>query len=90
MDGLEIKGGAPLQGEITISGAKNACLPLLCLGLMTDDTFVLKNVPELADTVSMEGLLRHLGADVSRKKETVTMAGGASKFDAHILLPAPE
>ncbi len=82
MDGLEIDGGNPLRGNITISGAKNAALPLLCLGLMTSDKLVLKNIPKLADTVSMEGLLRHHGVMVSRKNEIVTMQGGAAHFDA--------
>ncbi|MEK9745731.1 MAG: UDP-N-acetylglucosamine 1-carboxyvinyltransferase, partial [Candidatus Puniceispirillum sp.] len=50
MDSLEITGGTPLCGEITISGAKNAALPLLALGLMTDDRLTLNNVPALADT----------------------------------------
>ena len=82
MVGLEIEGGKPLRGDITISGAKNAALPLLCLGLMTSDTLVLENVPKLADTVSMEGLLRHHGVHVDREDETVSMWGGASQFDA--------
>ena len=71
MDGLEIDGGKPLQGDIIISGAKNAALPLLCLGLISDAPLILENVPELADTISMEGLLRHLGVDVTRKGEIV-------------------
>ena len=82
MDGLRIDGGKPLRGDITISGAKNAALPLLCLGLMTSDSLVLKNVPKLADTVSMEGLLRHHGVMVSREDEIVIMQGGATQFDA--------
>ena len=45
MDGLEIDGGKPLQGDIIISGAKNAALPLLCLGLITDAPLILENVP---------------------------------------------
>ena len=69
MDGLKIEGGKPLRGDIMISGAKNAALPLLCLGLMTSDRLVLKNVPRLADTVSMEGLLRHHGVMVGRDEE---------------------
>ena len=48
MDGLEIDGGKPLHGDIIISGAKNAALPLLCLGLITDAPLILENVPELA------------------------------------------
>ena len=82
MDGLEIHGGKPLHGDIVISGAKNAALPLLCLGLVADAPLILKNVPELADTISMEGLLRHLGVDVTRDGETVTMRGGARQYDA--------
>ena len=82
MDGLRIDGGKPLRGDITISGAKNAALPLLCLGLMTSDRLVLENVPKLADTVSMEGLLRHHGVMVSREDEIVIMQGGATQFDA--------
>ena len=82
MDSLRIDGGKPLHGDITISGAKNAALPLLCLGLMTSDRLVLKNVPKLADTVSMEGLLRHHGVMVSREDEIVIMQGGATQFDA--------
>ena len=82
MDRLRINGGVPLQGEITISGAKNAALPLLALGLMSDDALVLENVPRLADTLSMEGLIRHHGVDVIREDETVTLSGAASSFDA--------
>ena len=82
MDGLEIDGGKPLHGDIIISGAKNAALPLLCLGLSTDAPLILENVPELADTISMEGLLRHLGDDVTREGEIVTMRGGARQYDA--------
>ena len=82
MDGLEIDGGRPLHGDIIISGAKNAALPLLCLGLITDAPLVLENVPELADTISMEGLLRHHGVDVTRDGEKVTMRGGAKQYDA--------
>ena len=82
MDSLRITGGVPLEGDIAISGAKNAALPLLTAGLMTGGTLVLSNVPKLADTLSMEGLLRHLGVDLTRTGETVTMQGGATSFDA--------
>ncbi|XDZ62688.1 UDP-N-acetylglucosamine 1-carboxyvinyltransferase [Alphaproteobacteria bacterium LSUCC0396] len=82
MDGLEINGGTALRGDIVISGAKNAALPLLCLGLMGSAPLVLENMPELADTISMEGLLRHHGVDVTRNGNTVTMQGGATNYDA--------
>ncbi|NDA18613.1 MAG: UDP-N-acetylglucosamine 1-carboxyvinyltransferase [Alphaproteobacteria bacterium] len=82
MDGLEINGGTALRGDIVISGAKNAALPLLCLGLMGSAPLVLENVPELADTISMEGLLRHHGVDVTRNGNTVAMQGGATNYAA--------
>ena len=82
MDYLEITGGVPLIGNIKISGAKNAALPLLTAGLMTSEALMLDNVPSLADTVLMEDLLRHHGLDVTRDGETVTLAGAADNFDA--------
>ena len=82
MDHLEIQGGPALRGDIAISGAKNAALPLLAAGLMSTDRLVLDNVPRLADTLSMEGLLGHLGVDVVRDGEQVAMSGGAKGFDA--------
>ncbi|WP_438997356.1 UDP-N-acetylglucosamine 1-carboxyvinyltransferase [Candidatus Puniceispirillum sp.] len=82
MDYLEIAGGVPLIGDIKISGAKNAALPLLTAGLMTSETLTLDNVPNLADTILMEDLLRHHGLDVARDGETVTLAGVADNFDA--------
>jgi UDP-N-acetylglucosamine 1-carboxyvinyltransferase len=58
MDRIRIVGGAPLQGRIAISGAKNAALPLMIASLLTDDTLVLDGVPRLADVST---LLRQLG-----------------------------
>ena len=49
MDKLKITANGPLNGEITVSGAKNAALPLMCAGLLTAGTLRLKNVPMLAD-----------------------------------------
>ena len=66
MDNLEIKGGVALRGDIQISGAKNAALPVLAAGLMATDRLSLGNVPRLADTLSMESLLSHLGVTVMR------------------------
>ena len=82
MDYLEITGGVPLIGDIKISGAKNAALPLLTAGLMTSETLTLDNVPSLADTLLMEDLLLHHGLEVARDGETVTLAGAADNFDA--------
>ncbi|HEY2070737.1 MAG TPA: UDP-N-acetylglucosamine 1-carboxyvinyltransferase [Rhizomicrobium sp.] len=61
MDRIRIKGGSRLAGEIPISGAKNAALPLIAAGLLTDETLTLTNVPALADIKSMTDLLGMLG-----------------------------
>jgi len=66
MDRLKIEGGYPLNGEITISGAKNAALPLMCAALLAADSLVLKNVPELHDIASLVALLENMGAGVTR------------------------
>ena len=72
MDKLLIKGGVRLDGEITISGAKNAALPLMATALMAEQGLVLDNLPPLADIECMCELLGHLGVASSRDGETVT------------------
>ncbi|MBE9609155.1 UDP-N-acetylglucosamine 1-carboxyvinyltransferase [Chitinilyticum piscinae] len=64
MDKLKITGGVPLNGEITISGAKNAALPILCAGLLTAGTLRLTNVPQLADVKTTQKLLQGMGVRV--------------------------
>ncbi len=61
---LRIRGGAPLRGEVTIGGAKNAALPLLAATLLTSEPCVLNNVPTLSDILIMTQLLAALGAEV--------------------------
>ena len=61
MDKLLIRGGRALHGEVSISGAKNAALPILCAGLLTADTLVLDNVPQLRDIGTSLRLLERLG-----------------------------
>ena len=61
---LKITGNGPLNGEITISGAKNAALPLMCAGLLTAGTLRLQNVPMLADVKTTQKLLQGMGARV--------------------------
>ena len=57
MDKLVITGGAPLQGEVSVSGAKNAALPILCASLLAPDPLVLTNVPNLRDVATTCALL---------------------------------
>ena len=82
MDRLKIDGGVPLTGEIAISGAKNAALPLMAAGLVTDGTLRLTNVPDLVDTRSMEVLLSNHGLAVERDDDVVTMSGDVTNVDA--------
>ncbi|MDP2025680.1 UDP-N-acetylglucosamine 1-carboxyvinyltransferase [Sulfuriferula sp.] len=64
MDKLAIQGGARLRGEIRISGAKNAALPILCAGLLTAETLRLENLPKLKDISTSLTLLGHIGMQV--------------------------
>jgi UDP-N-acetylglucosamine 1-carboxyvinyltransferase len=66
MDKIRIRGGRPLHGEIAIRGAKNAALPLMAAGLLTDDRLVLTNVPLLADIETMASLLSQHGIATDR------------------------
>jgi UDP-N-acetylglucosamine 1-carboxyvinyltransferase len=68
VDKLLIEGGVPLNGEIAISGAKNAALPLLCAALLTREPLTLTNVPELNDIATMLKLLAQMGVKVSQEK----------------------
>jgi UDP-N-acetylglucosamine 1-carboxyvinyltransferase len=65
MQKLIIQGGTPLCGEITISGAKNAALPVLCASLLTRDTLQITNLPFLQDVTTMLALLEQMGIKVS-------------------------
>ena len=65
MDRLVIQGGVPLSGEIRVSGAKNAALPLMCAALLTADVLTLSNVPHLRDVSTMVRLLSQMGVEVS-------------------------
>src|ERR671912_932732 len=63
MDRIRIRGGAPLHGQIPISGAKNAALPLMIASLLTEETLELVNVPRLADISSLLRILSNFGVD---------------------------
>ncbi|HEY7986174.1 MAG TPA: UDP-N-acetylglucosamine 1-carboxyvinyltransferase [Methylophilaceae bacterium] len=65
MDKLVIQGGTPLNGEIRISGAKNAALPILCAGILAETPLQLTNVPHLRDVNTTLLLLAHLGVQVA-------------------------
>jgi UDP-N-acetylglucosamine 1-carboxyvinyltransferase len=75
MDRIRISGGRPLHGKIPISGAKNAALPLMIASLLTEDTLVLDNVPDLADVVQLQRILNNQGVDVTLSGKRSTEAG---------------
>jgi UDP-N-acetylglucosamine 1-carboxyvinyltransferase len=77
MDKLLITGANRLSGEITIAGAKNAALPILCAGLLTADTVELSNVPRLQDVATMLKLLRQMGLRAEQEDDKVVLNGGA-------------
>jgi UDP-N-acetylglucosamine 1-carboxyvinyltransferase len=66
MDKFLIQGGAPLTGEISTSGSKNAALPALAASLLTEEPVILHRVPRVRDIRTMERLLMHIGAQVDR------------------------
>ena len=82
MEKLSIKGGQTLSGDITVSGAKNAALPLLCAGLMTDETVTLTNMPDLSDTRLMARLLENHGLVIDFADNQISLGGPATQFDA--------
>ena len=69
MDQLLIRGGRPLSGTVTISGAKNAALPEMCAALLTSEPVQLTNVPRLHDVRTMRHLLEHMGVVVETHGE---------------------
>ncbi|MGN6385201.1 MAG: UDP-N-acetylglucosamine 1-carboxyvinyltransferase [Verrucomicrobiota bacterium] len=73
MDSLMIKGGTPLEGEVTISGAKNSVLPLMAATLLTREPCVIRRVPDLSDVKFMAQILASLGAQVKVDGSTVTI-----------------
>ena len=75
MDKLQIVGGKRLNGEIPVSGAKNAALPILCAGLLTAGDVRLSNVPRLHDVRTMLRLLEQTGLKVDQDDENVTLNG---------------
>ncbi|HUW80426.1 MAG TPA: UDP-N-acetylglucosamine 1-carboxyvinyltransferase [Acidocella sp.] len=82
MDSIRITGGVPLSGTISISGAKNAALPLMTCGLLTDDRLVLSNVAKLADLATMADLLAQHGIAVEPEGRTLSLGGRITNTEA--------
>ncbi|HEX7053011.1 MAG TPA: UDP-N-acetylglucosamine 1-carboxyvinyltransferase [Burkholderiales bacterium] len=73
MDKLRIRGGRPLEGEVTVSGAKNAALPIMCAALLSAEPLRLANVPRLMDVATMAKLLSRMGVEVERRDGEMTL-----------------
>jgi UDP-N-acetylglucosamine 1-carboxyvinyltransferase len=83
LDKLIIEGGVPLHGEVLVSGAKNAALPILCAGLLAETPLVLTGVPALRDVASTLKLLDTMGVKVTKENDLVTLdAGDVASFEA--------
>jgi UDP-N-acetylglucosamine 1-carboxyvinyltransferase len=85
MDSFLIKGGVPLRGEVTISGAKNAALPIMAAALLTREPCVIRRVPQLTDVRFMGQILNWLGAKVTWEGDAVriqaTKIKGVGDYD---------
>jgi len=82
MESLLIKGGVPLHGEVRISGAKNAVLPIMAATLLTPEACVIRRVPNLSDVRYMGQILEWLGASVTFKGDTVRIQAARVKGHA--------
>jgi len=80
MDRITVTGGAELSGEITISGAKNACLALMPAALLTEEPLTLTNAPRLADIATMRALLESLGCEVASLQNGRALAIAAERI----------
>ena len=84
MEQYAIKGGNPLVGEVEIGGAKNAALPILAAAIMTDETVLIENVPDVRDTNALLQAMESIGVIVERiDRHTVKING--SQIHAHII-----
>ncbi|RFC35804.1 MAG: UDP-N-acetylglucosamine 1-carboxyvinyltransferase [Candidatus Nitrotoga sp. LAW] len=75
MQKLVVQGGIPLRGEVRISGAKNAALPIMCASLLTSDVLQLSNMPDLHDIATMRKLLEQMGVKAAVQGNEMTLHG---------------
>ena len=86
MDKIYIKGGRELNGEVTVSGAKNACLTLMPLSILTDEPFKLRNIPELSDINTMKQLLISLGSNIQSDRSSGVLQIHTKKISNHVAI----
>ena len=90
MQKLEIKGGRKISGTITISGSKNATLPILAATILTNKKVIIKNIPVVKDVITMVELLRTIGSsikfDKKKKKIEINNRKSLKTFASYRLL----
>ena len=84
MDRIIVTGGAPVEGEISIAGAKNACLALMPATLLSEEPLTLTNAPRLSDIKTMTELLTSLGAEASSLQDGQVLAMSSHDLDNHV------
>ncbi len=83
MDSILVTGNGPLNGQIPIAGAKNACLTLMPATLLSDEPLTLTNAPRLSDIKTMSALLQSLGAEVSSLQDGQVLAMSSHDLTSH-------
>jgi UDP-N-acetylglucosamine 1-carboxyvinyltransferase len=84
MDSIVVTGNGPLEGQIPIAGAKNACLTLMPATLLSDEPLTLTNAPRLSDIAMMGTLLQSLGAEVAQMQGGKVLALSSHALDTHV------
>ena len=84
MDSILVTGNGPLNGQIPIAGAKNACLTLMPATLLSEEPLTLTNAPRLSDIKTMTELLQSLGAEVSSLQDGQVQAMSSHNIDNHV------
>ncbi|GGO61620.1 UDP-N-acetylglucosamine 1-carboxyvinyltransferase [Roseovarius pacificus] len=84
MDSIIVTGNGPLNGQIPIAGAKNACLTLMPATLLSDEPLTLTNAPRLSDIKTMSALLQSLGAEVSQLQDGQVLAMSSHALSSHV------
>ena len=84
MDQYIIKGGNPLVGEVEIAGAKNAALAILAAAIMTDDTILIENLPDVRDINVLLEAISEIGAKVDRINRSTVKINGSTIQDISV------
>ena len=85
MQKLEVFGANKLKGQITISGSKNASLPIIAATLLSNKKITLQNLPKVQDIKTMLSLLQSLGSKINIKKDLTIIDNSKQKKNLHLI-----